>query len=204
MKARWIMPAKFLAVSSWRLNTRRHSFNQPISRSTMLRSRYAWRSNLEAARGAGGVTGDKEFAVRPAPDGRRAGPAPNCLGRLNPISTSLAGFLLTEAESGVILSVRSLGAFPSKNTGLSGLERLVRMVNGTNHMPIRRAGKPLSFPLSPKPSPPKPLMLARLESNVLSVPHGCAGSRRRSAVASARRGCRPAHQRHWRAGWSRR
>ncbi len=43
------------------------------------------------------------------------------------------------------------------------------MVNGANHMPIRRAGEPRSGPLSPNPSPPKPLTPARLESIFLSV-----------------------------------
>jgi len=43
------------------------------------------------------------------------------------------------------------------------------MVNGADHTPIRRAGKPRSGPLSPNPSPPKPPIPARLESNFLSV-----------------------------------
>jgi len=43
------------------------------------------------------------------------------------------------------------------------------MVNEANHMPIRGAGKPRSFPLSPNPSPPKPPIPARLESSFLSV-----------------------------------
>ena len=43
------------------------------------------------------------------------------------------------------------------------------MVNGADHMPIPGAGRPRSCPLSPNPSPPKPLTPARLESNLLSV-----------------------------------
>ena len=45
MNAILIMPPKFLAVFSKREKMRRHSFNQPIKRSTMFRSRYASLSN---------------------------------------------------------------------------------------------------------------------------------------------------------------
>jgi len=51
------------------------------------------------------------------------------------------------------------------------------MVNRADHTPVRGAGKPQSAPLSPNPSPPKPPIPARLESNFLSV------SARRRAVA---------------------
>ena len=45
MKAILIMPPKFFADFSNRVITRRHSFSQPITHSTMLRRRYASRSN---------------------------------------------------------------------------------------------------------------------------------------------------------------
>ena len=48
MNAILIMPPKFLAVFSNREKTRRHSFSQPIRHSTMLRLRYASRSNSTA------------------------------------------------------------------------------------------------------------------------------------------------------------
>ena len=45
MNAILIMPPKFFADFSNRVTTRRHSFSQPITHSTMLRRRYASRSN---------------------------------------------------------------------------------------------------------------------------------------------------------------
>ena len=45
MKAILIMPPKFFADFSNRVITRRHSFSQPITHSTMLRRRYASPSN---------------------------------------------------------------------------------------------------------------------------------------------------------------
>jgi|GEM_PF-6609456 len=45
MKANRIIPAKFLAVFSNQAKIRRHSLSQPMRRSTMLRFRYASRSN---------------------------------------------------------------------------------------------------------------------------------------------------------------
>jgi hypothetical protein len=45
MRAMRSMPGKFLAVFSNREKTRRHSFSQPINRSTMFRLRSSSRSN---------------------------------------------------------------------------------------------------------------------------------------------------------------
>lgn len=45
MKAHFSIPRKFLARFSKRVRMRRHSFSQPIKRSTMLRRRYVCQSN---------------------------------------------------------------------------------------------------------------------------------------------------------------
>src|SRR5262245_16584017 len=50
MSASWSMARKLTASFSYRVATRRHSFSQPISRSTTLRRRYCSRSNDASAR----------------------------------------------------------------------------------------------------------------------------------------------------------
>lgn len=70
MNANLTKPPKFLAVFSKRENTRRASLSHPMSRSTMLRRRYAFRSNFtgRSARSSFSLDGMTGWMFNPSRD----------------------------------------------------------------------------------------------------------------------------------------
>jgi hypothetical protein len=103
-----------------------------------------------------------------------SGPSPSraCMDhhrRSSSIAINLSGFVLTKAGSGVILFLSGPGAFAEHDSRLQQARTGIRTVNGADQTPIPAVDRPRSFPLSPKPSPPKSLITARLASDLPAV-----------------------------------